>query len=61
LIPQTFYCFVGEYRTCVFKQKFNPFIYKLDMDFSDDKDNRLDRRLGISAAVLLGAIEGRQN
>ena len=60
LIPQTYYCFVGEYRAIKIKQKFNPFLYKIDIDFSSDTSNLLDRRLGISAAILLGAIEGRQ-
>ena len=46
---------VAEYR-----QRFNPFILKLDVDFSADGDGRLDKRLGIAAGVLLSAIEGRQ-
>jgi len=61
LIPQTFVGFLGETRVFAFKQRFNPFILKIDLDFSDDSMHLLDRRIGICAAVLLGAIEGRQD
>ena len=44
-----------------FKQRFNPFIQKMDVDLTADTEGRLDRRLGLAAAVLLVAIEGRQN
>jgi hypothetical protein len=37
------------------------FSYQLDIDFSDDKAHRFDRRLGIAAAILLGTIEGKQS
>jgi len=40
---------------------FNPFVYKLNLDFSLDTQNQLDRRLGIASAVLLAAIEGKQS
>jgi hypothetical protein len=55
--------FQGEVRGSTvfwFKQQFNPFVLKLDLDFSADTFRQLDRRLGIAAAVLLCAIEGRQ-
>lgn len=61
LIPQTFFCFIGQSNVCTFKQKFNPFIYKMDLDFTNDPMNMFDRRIGISAGILLAAIEGRQN
>jgi uncharacterized protein YxjI len=60
LVPQTFQGTLGGAPVFTFRQRFNPFIPKIDLDFSMDKGGRLDRRLGIAAAVLLSAIEGRQ-
>ena len=60
LIPQKYYCRVGEQVAWTFKQNFNPFVLKIKLDFSMDTGGLLDRRLGIAAAVLLCAIEGRQ-
>jgi hypothetical protein len=51
---------MGDVPVLCFRQRFNPFIAKIDLDFSMDTQGRLDRRLGIAAAVLLCAIEGRQ-
>ena len=61
LIPQTYFGEINGKRVCAFKQNFNPFVLKIDLDFSMDTNNLLDRRLGIAAAVLLCAIEGRQD
>jgi hypothetical protein len=61
LIPQKFYGELDGHRVCSFKQNFNPFVLKIDLDFSMDEHVRLDRRLGIAAAILLCAIESRQN
>lgn len=61
LVPQTFLGNIGGVQVLKFKQLFNPFIQKIDLDFSMDTEGRLDRRLGIAAAVLLCAIEGRQD
>jgi len=61
LIPQGFHATVNEQPVAVFKQRFNPFIAKIDIDFSMDTQGLLDRRLGIAAVVLLLSIEGRQN
>lgn len=61
LIPQSF---IGEARgqqVFRFSQRFNPFVLKIDLDFSTDTTNLLDRRIGIAAATLLCAIESRQN
>ncbi|THF76424.1 LURP-one-related/scramblase family protein [Cohnella fermenti] len=60
LIPQKFHVEMGGERVALFKQDFNPFVGKLKLDFSLDKGNRLDRRLGLAAAVLLVVIEGQQ-
>lgn len=61
LIPQKFFGDIRGQAVCSFKQNFNPFVAKIKLDFSMDKQGLLDRRLGIAAAVLLVAIEGKQN
>jgi len=60
LIPQKYMGEVRGKHVCTFKQNFNPFVLKVNLDFSPDTARALDRRLGIAAAVLLCAIEGRQ-
>lgn len=60
LVPQSFTGTLGDAQVLAFHQRFNPFIQKIDLDFSMDDRHRLDRRLGIAAAVLMCAIEGRQ-
>lgn len=60
LIPQTFNATVNDQLVATFKQNFNPFVLKISIDFSSDTLNTFDRRLGISAGVLLAAIERRQ-
>jgi uncharacterized protein YxjI len=59
-IPQRFVAEVGGQTAATFQQNANPFGRKLLVDFSHDRDKRLDRRLGLGAAILLAAIEGRQ-
>lgn len=61
LVPQSFDGEVRGAPVFVFKQRFNPFIAKIDLDFTSDTSNILDRRVGIAAAVLLAAVEGRQS
>jgi len=60
LIPQSYSVTLQEKEAAEFKQNFNPFLLKLTLDFSPDPGAGLDRRLGIAAAILLCAIEGRQ-
>lgn len=60
LIPQKFHVEIHNTKVAVFKQNFNPFVGKMNVDFSLDKNNEIDRRLGLAAAVLLLAIEGKQ-
>lgn len=60
LVPQSFHGTIGATPVLKFSQHFNPFVLKMDLDFSEDYGNRLDRRMGIAAAVLLCAIEGKQ-
>ena len=60
LLPQNYDITVGDMRVADLKQRFNPFRYELDLDFRMDTTNRLDRRLGIAAGILLAAVEGKQ-
>lgn len=60
LIPQTFFGSINGMPVCNFKQNLNPFVVKINLDFSPDTNGLLDRRLGLAAAILLCAIEGKQ-
>lgn len=60
LVPQKYEAEIDGSPACVYKQHFNPFVMKLDVDFSMDYTRSLDKRLGLAAGVLLCAIEGRQ-
>ena len=61
IMPQTFSVDVNGQQVASFRQRRNPLIAKVDLDFSMDSQQVLDRRMGIAAAILIGAIEGRQN
>lgn len=60
-LPQNYDITLGETRVADLKQNFNLFRYELNLDFSMDTAQRLDRRLGIAAGVLLAAVEGKQS
>ena len=60
LVPQNYDLLIGSQRVADFRQRFNLLRYELDLDFSMDTHQQLDRRLGIAAALLLGVIERRQ-
>jgi uncharacterized protein YxjI len=59
-LPQNYDLLLGQTRTADIRQRFILFRYELDVDFTMDPSHRLDRRLGIAAAILLATIEGRQ-
>ena len=61
LVPQNYDITIGTTRVADLKQNFNPFSYQLNLDFSMDVSQQLDRRMGIAAGILLAAIEGRQS
>ncbi len=61
LIPQNFQVTVGSQTVGTFKQNFNPLTTKLMVDFSPDTAQMLDRRLGLAAAMMICAIEGKQD
>lgn len=58
LIPQTFHIDDGGRPPVFFKQRFNPFIYKLEVEIPPGAT--IDRRLIFGIAVLIAAIERRQ-
>jgi uncharacterized protein YxjI len=60
LLPQKYHAQIAGREVATYEQNFNPFVYKLKIDFSMDSEAILDRRLGLAAAVLLMAIEGKQ-
>lgn len=60
LVPQKFHAEINGVRVASFSQRFNPFVFRMDIEFPPSGDGLLDRRLGLAAAVLLAAIEGRQ-
>ncbi|MFZ2492585.1 MAG: hypothetical protein WA208_13990 [Thermoanaerobaculia bacterium] len=61
LIPQAFNVMIGSSTVAEIRQQFNPFRFRLGIDFTRDPQRQLDRRLGVAAAVLLSMIEGRQS
>ena len=60
-LPQKYHATIGGELVANYRQKFNPIILKLVVDFSPDQESRFDRRLGLAAAVLLNVVEGRQD
>lgn len=60
LLPQHYDLLVEQSRLASLRQKFTLFGYAMFIDFSPESAGRLDRRLGIAAAVLLAMIEGKQ-
>ncbi len=61
LLPQNYDLTIGTTRVADLKQRFNLFRYELDLDLSMDAAKQLDPRLGIAAAILLAAVEGKQS
>jgi hypothetical protein len=60
LIPQKYHISIDAHEVGTLKQNFNMFAPKLLVDLTQDPANRLDSRLGLAAAMLLMAVEGRQ-
>ena len=61
LMPQKFHAEIAGRTVATYQQNFNPFVQKIMIDFSPDAENKYDPRLGLAAAVLLCAIEGKQS
>jgi uncharacterized protein YxjI len=58
LVPQRFQLQTGNGTQAMFRQRWNPFVYSLEV--SMPRGAAVDPRLVFGAAVLLAAIEGRQ-
>lgn len=59
LIPQSFHLQGPRGGVATLTQRFNPLVYSLDVRTS--ADTGIDARLVLAAAILLAAIEGRQD
>ena len=59
-LPQSFVVEANGQVVAKFHQNWNIFAPRIQLDFSANQSGLLDQRLGIAAAVLLSAIEGRQ-
>ena len=59
-LPQEYNFTVHNYPVGRLKQTFNPFIMKMNANFTQDTQGYLDRRLAMAAANLLCTIEGKQ-
>ena len=59
LIPHNYHCEVNGAYACTYKQNFNPFVYKLNIEFPEVSSS-FDKRMALAGAVLLSAIEGKQ-
>ena len=60
-LPQNYDITFGGTRVADLRQNFNLFRYELNLDFTMDTAQQLDRRLGIAAGILLAAVEGKQS
>ncbi len=66
LIPQKYHCEIDGKLACSYKQNFNPLVTKISIDFSNEgaefgtQTVKMDKKMGLAAAVLLSAIEGKQ-
>ncbi|MEM7166401.1 MAG: hypothetical protein AAF581_13115 [Planctomycetota bacterium] len=61
LIPQKFHVDVGGKPAVRYAQRFNPFIFKMDVSLDSASDGVIDPLLALAAGILLVAIEGRQD
>jgi uncharacterized protein YxjI len=61
LLPQSYSFFIHDRKVGEFRQHFNFFVYHATMELSADPQQMLDRRLAVSAGILLMAIEGKQD
>lgn len=58
LLPQTFHCTINGQPAAAYRQRFNPFVFKMDVRFEGNA--QVDRRLLMAGGILLASIEGRQ-
>lgn len=61
IIPQRYHVTVGGTSLATYRQRFNPFIFKLEVELEQGARNLIDPRLYLAAGILLVALEGRQS
>ena len=61
MIPQSFFLDIDGKRAVSYSQRFNPFIFKMDVSLEKGARELLDPRLALAGAILLVVIEGRQS
>ncbi len=60
MIPQSFFLEIDGKRAVTYSQRFNPFVFKMDVKLEKGARELLDPRLALAGAILLVVIEGRQ-
>ena len=61
LLPQNYDVIINERKVADLRQRFNLIRYEMLVDFTNNRPQQFDPRLGIAAALLLGIIEGKQS
>jgi hypothetical protein len=61
LLPQNYDVIINGNKVADLRQRFNLIRYEMLIDFTPNKNQLLDPRLGIATALLLGIIEGKQS
>jgi len=61
LIPQSFHATIAQQPVASYRQRFNPFIYKLDVQVAPGASAVIRTEMLLAAGILLTAIEGRQD
>jgi uncharacterized protein YxjI len=61
LLPQNYDVIINDQKVADLRQRFNLIRYEMLIDFTPNRNQLLDPRLGIAAALLLGIIEGKQS
>jgi hypothetical protein len=60
-VPQRIHVTVAGQPTAELRQRWNPFVFRADLEMPAGADARLDPRLLLGLAILLMVIEGRQD
>lgn len=60
LFPQTYHLEVGGQLAATYSQRFNPFVFKMNVHLEQGSGDILDPRMALAAGILLVVIEGRQ-
>lgn len=60
LIPQAFHATVSDQPVASYRQRFNPFVFKLEVQLAPGASAAIRTEMLLAAGILLTAIEGRQ-